>query len=60
MTCLFLTSIAPSTWTSFLLVHFGKGVISYDTLFYVGGGLSGLNLMIVYFLEEKEIISRES
>ena len=50
--------IPLSSIIGFLIIQFGQDYISFEAVYQIAAGLSGLNLVLLYFFNENEIISR--
>jgi hypothetical protein len=51
-------AISISSWTSFLIVHFAKSFIKGPEMFWIAGGLTLVNILLLYLLDEREMISK--
>ena len=50
--------IPLSSISGFLIVQFGKGYISWHTVYWIAAALTAINLVLLYFFEDKEKISK--
>ena len=50
--------IPASSIAGFLIVQFGKGYISWHTVYWIAAALTAINLVLLYFFEDKEMISK--
>jgi hypothetical protein len=64
MTFLFF-AIPVSTWASFIVQqvqkHYSDGTeINYQVMFYIGGALAAINIVLLFWFDDKQMISQES
>ena len=52
--------IPASSIVGFLIVHFGRHYISFESVFLISGVLTFVNLILLYFFDDKEMKSKKT
>ena len=53
-------AIPLSAMIGFIIKHFGKEYISYETVFLIATALIAINIALLYFYEDAEMISQKT
>jgi len=52
--------IPASSILGFLIVHFGKNYISFESVFLISGFLTFINIVLLYYFEDGEMKSKKT
>ena len=50
--------IAASSISGFFIVQFGKNYVSNQTMFMISGAFTAMNMVMLYFFDDSEMISK--
>jgi len=53
-------AVPASAIAGFLVIHFGKGYISTSSVFIIGSVLTAINIVLLYFYKDTEMVSNKT
>ena len=53
-------AVPAAAMAGFLIEHFGKAYFSYEGVFLIGSVLTLINIVLLYFYKDEEMISKKT